>query len=270
MNRDAETEFDRQVGVLLDRGYPALAGITEPEFAAVVEPLRDLVRTEVPVLDGRGTTSRVPFVVVTPPAAIRAEDLVPTLSLVDGGQAGILDRNHGEAGLAPYRPLPWLGVPDSGAYLLLDVERGEEFCGVRPEDALPVVRGRGRSPLTVHEGIALVTAFPAVLERNRCFMLAGSRRGDRRVPALWISGRAPKLGWCWDGNPHSWLGTASTARRVSAQPGGHGDGGAEGVGSGAAGPVPVGAEWSPGRRGPGDTVSPGPRRHPGGLRPGSA
>ena len=26
---------------------------------------------------------------------------------------------------------------------------------------------------------------------------------------MWISERAPKLGWCWDGNPHTWLGTAS-------------------------------------------------------------
>ena len=40
-------------------------------------------------------------------------------------------------------------------------------------------------------------------------MLSGSRRGDRRVPAMWISARAPKLGWCWDGNPHDWLGVAS-------------------------------------------------------------
>ena len=36
-----------------------------------------------------------------------------------------------------------------------------------------------------------------------------------RVPALWISERAPKLGWCWDGNPHTWLGLASAGRRVS-------------------------------------------------------
>jgi hypothetical protein len=95
------------------------------------------------------------------------------------------------------------------------VDRGEEFCGVRPEDALPVVRSRGRTPLTIDEGIAVVLQQPALLERNKCFMLSGSRRGDRRVPALWISERAPKLGWCWDGNPHSWLGVASAGSRVA-------------------------------------------------------
>ncbi len=65
----------------------------------------------------------------------------------------------------------------------------------------------------------MVTHAPHVLERNRCFMLSGSRRGDRRVPAMWISAGAPKLGWCWDGNPHGWLGVASAAGRVSAPAG---------------------------------------------------
>ena len=46
-------------------------------------------------------------------------------------------------------------------------------------------------------------------------MLAGSRCGDRRVPALWISEGAPKLGWCWAGNPHTWLGTASAGSRTA-------------------------------------------------------
>ena len=89
----------------------------------------------------------------------------------------------------------------------------------RPEDATATIRSRGRGPLTIDEGIALVTQAPQVLEPNKCFMLAGSRRsarpGDRRVPALWISERAPKLGWCWDGNPHTWLGTASAGRRAA-------------------------------------------------------
>ena len=106
-------------------------------------------------------------------------------------------------------------MPDARAYLLLGVERGEEFCGVRPEEALPVIRGRGRTPLTIDEGIAVVTHAPQLLEKNKCFMLSGSRRHDRRVPAMWISERAPKLGWCWDGNPHTWLGVASAAARVA-------------------------------------------------------
>src|SRR5688572_23571855 len=114
--------------------------------------------------------------------------------------------------LVTYDPLPELELPGP-AYLLVDVDRGEEFCGVRPEEALPVIRDRGRTPLTIDEGIAVVTHEPRLLEKNKCFMLSGSRRHDRRVPALWISDRAPKLGWCWDGNPHTWLGVASAGAR---------------------------------------------------------
>ena len=128
---------------------------------------------------------------------------------------GILDRNHGEQGLSPYNPVPEVTLPDPAAYLLLDVDRGEEFLGVRPQEALPVILARGRTPLTIEEGIAVVTHAPHLLGKNRCFMLSGSRRGDRRVPAMWISAGAPKLGWCWDGNPHDWLGVASTSGRVA-------------------------------------------------------
>jgi hypothetical protein len=97
--------------------------------------------------------------------------------------------------------------------VVFDVERGDEFCGVRPNDAVPVILDRGRTPLTIHEGIAFATQHPRSLERNRCYMLAGSRRGDKRVPALWISEKAPKLGWCWAGNLHTWLGIASAGSR---------------------------------------------------------
>ena len=39
--------------------------------------------------------------------------------------------------------------------------------------------------------------------------------GDKRVPALWVSARRPRLGWCFQGAPHTWLGSASCGGRVS-------------------------------------------------------
>ena len=53
---------------------------------------------------------------------------------------------------------------------------------------------------------------PEAIAPNWGFSMAGSRRGDQRVPAFWVSEGRPKLGWCWDRNPHTWLGTASAAR----------------------------------------------------------
>jgi hypothetical protein len=203
------TTFSAQLDRLVDLGYPALAGLADSAFRDLFAPLEPLAPDGEPAEPGR-----VPFVLVVSRTLVDPCATVPLLRLAGGRKPGVVDRNHAEGDLATYHPLPELGVPDAAGYLLLDVERGEEFCGVRPEDALPVISGRGRTPLTIDEGIALVTQVPRLLEKNRCFMLSGSRRQDRRVPAMWISERAPKLGWCWDGNPHSWLGVASARARV--------------------------------------------------------
>ena len=61
-------------------------------------------------------------------------------------------------------------------------------------------------------------------------MTIGSRKKtraglDTRAPAIWISGGtgrdgarrkgAPKVGWCWEGNRHTWLGIASARSQAS-------------------------------------------------------
>ena len=208
--------LDRQVDTLLSLGYPALAGLSGAELTDRLAPLRDAAAS-LPDLPETDAPGRAALVLVLTRELVDPESTVPLLRLAPRGtRPGIVDRNHGVEGLAPYRPTEHVHLPDRAAYLLLDVDRGEEFRGVPPQDALPVVLGRGRTPLTIEEGIALVTHAPQVLEKNRCFMLSASRRGDRRVPALWISDRAPKLGWCWDGNPHDWLGTASAGGRLAA------------------------------------------------------
>jgi hypothetical protein len=210
---DIDDELDRQLSVMVDAGCPALAGMTTPAFAALVEPLREVVRSwqgESPAREGGDACA---WVIVLSSSLITGEDLVPLLCLPGGSLPGVVDRNHGDQPLSRYVPLPELAVPQGPAYVVFGVDRGDEFRGVRPRDAVPVIEGRGRTPLTIHEGIAFAMQHPSSLERNRCYMLAGSRRGDKRVPALWISGRAPKLGWCWEGNLHTWLGIASAGSR---------------------------------------------------------
>jgi len=215
-----DDELDRQARVLVDHGILGMVGLARDHFARAVEELRPVLQTKVPSNAGREPgEGLVSFVLVTTAGVDRemaaAEEQVPLLRLSGGSAPGVLDRNHGPEGLAPYQPISEVGPPPASVYALLDVDRGEEFCGVAPQDALPVIQARGRTPLTIVEGLALVLLHPHMLKKNACFMLSGSRRGDRRVPALWISGKAPKLGWCWDGNPHTWLGVASTASRVT-------------------------------------------------------
>ncbi|MFE3176628.1 DUF5701 family protein [Amycolatopsis sp. NPDC059090] len=120
-------------------------------------------------------------------------------------------------------------LPDAPLYLVTDIDRGDEMGNWSPEEALPAITKAGRSPLLLTEGIHWVLQQPSALERNHCFMTIGSRlrkengKFDSRTPALWISngtGRdgserrnAPKVGWCWWGNRHTWLGFGSTAGR---------------------------------------------------------
>jgi len=208
---DAGAEFDRQVRVLVELGYPALAGLDEDGFRALVAPLRGRAAACAGVCDPEA--GRVPFVLVLTREVAPIEETMPLTVLHGGKKPGFVDRSFEPGSLERFTPPQGVELPGR-AYLLTGVERGEEFCDAVPQEALDVIAGRGRTPLTIEEGIALVTLFPQVLVKNRCFSLGGSRCGDRRLPAVWISGRAPKLGWCWEGNPHTWLGMASAGGRA--------------------------------------------------------
>ncbi|GAA4680960.1 DUF5701 family protein [Streptomyces chumphonensis] len=127
-----------------------------------------------------------------------------------------------------------INLPESPLYLVSGVDRGDHLANWSPEEALPALTEHHRTPLLLTEGIHWVLQQPAALERNRCFMTIGSRLRkpngtyDARTPALWISngtgrdGRerrgAPKVGWCWWRNRHTWLGFASATGRTPSGP----------------------------------------------------
>lgn len=126
---------------------------------------------------------------------------------------------------APYT----VQVPEAPLYLVRGLDRGDHLANWSPDEALPELTQNGRTPLLLTEGIHWVLQQPGALERNRCFMTIGSRLRkpngtyDSRTPAVWISngtgrdGRerrnAPKIGWCWWRNRHTWLGFGSTTGR---------------------------------------------------------
>jgi Family of unknown function (DUF5701) len=187
--------FDDQVAALLERGVAD----DEAAFRTVVESARPAEPAVRSVL----TVSRE--VVPVAHAAARVERRGKELVL-----------GHLAPGdLGSFVPIDAVEVPDSPAYLAHEVDLGAGSRNVPPEDALRDILEAGRSPLTLDEGIALVLQQPEVIARNWGFSMAGSRRGDQRVPAFWISEGRPKLGWCWDRNPHTWLGTASCSHRTA-------------------------------------------------------
>ena len=206
-----------QLQTYIDSGYPQLAGLSRAAFedlgnASIAGFEQSAPEKSDPAVMGIGALLVVTRELVAP------ELRVPLLRLVGAAKPGIVDRNHdsdARKGLSHYNPRPELEVPLAPMYVLVGIERGDEFRNVRPLDATDAIASRGRSPLTIDEGISLAAVAPELLVKNHCFMLAGSSRGDKRMPALWIAEGAPKLGWCYDRNPHSWLGVASAARRVS-------------------------------------------------------
>ncbi|MGN9775187.1 DUF5701 family protein [Micromonospora sp. H33] len=205
---DPGAEFDRQVHRLVELGYPALAGLSPESFRDLVVPLRAAAVTGATGLPAP-TEGRVPFLLVVTRDLVPVEARVALTTLAGKSRPGIVDRHYAEGDLARFDPIKELEVPAGPAYLLFDVDRGEETRNLAPASAMEVITGQDRLPLTIDEGLAFVTLHPPALAKNKCFSLVGSRCGDKRVPAIWISQGAPKLGWCWWGNPHTWLGSAS-------------------------------------------------------------
>jgi uncharacterized protein DUF5701 len=128
-----------------------------------------------------------------------------------------------------FTPIETVALPGSPVYLVHGLDRGDAMANWSPDEALPAIVGANRTPLVLTEGMHWLLQRPETLERGNCFMTIGSRRRtasgtlDARTPALWISngtGRdgaanrdAPKVGWCWAGNRHTWLGFASAGDR---------------------------------------------------------
>jgi hypothetical protein len=198
---EADLEFDRQVAALVASGVPELVDFREDTFRAALEPLRDLL----PALPAGGA---IPFVIVVPAAP--AADLLAAVEAPGGAGFSTMPADE----LARFRPLPELDAPRT-PYLLLDVDPGPDTLGVPPREAAARIAAAGRTPLTVSEGLALLVCDPGVLRSRNCFSLLGSRAGDKRVPALWVSARRPRLGWCYEGAAHDWLGSASCGGRLA-------------------------------------------------------
>lgn len=197
----AVAELRRQTQSLIDSGLPALAGCTADRLrrlAGALEPLlpQDAAADSVILVPGR--------------------QLAPAHRLVElarlAGRPGFTSM-PGED-LARFVPTPEVAVPEQEMWLIVDVDTGAGTLGVRPNDALPEILASGRTPLTLEEGVAVALAHPEWLRERNCFQMLGSRAGDKRVTGMWVSKGAPRLGWCWGGNPHSWLGMATAGGRL--------------------------------------------------------
>jgi hypothetical protein len=206
--RNALTKsFDEQVQHLVALGYPTMLGCPAELFRQRLEGLRAHVPAGAPGMDVEQGTAA--WVLVVHSAVAPVDATLPRI--VRRGHAAIERLFPRAPGF--FRPLPDLSAHAGQAYLLLGVDRGNASLNAVPRQAQERIAADGRTPLMLEEGVALLTQYPEMLQPNRCFMMLGSRGDDKRVPALWLSGKQPKLGWCWEGNPHTWLGFATCGSR---------------------------------------------------------
>lgn len=198
-----------QVEALVAAGVPEAARISPVELAAHAAKLPE-----------------VPGAVLSVHPSLAAPGRLAGL-LRHGGRSGFVVSDMTD--VDDFTPISGLVIPDLPLYLVLGPTRGDELRNASPVEAMGAIRGAGRTPLTLNEGISWLLLEPTVLQAGACFMTIGSRKHagaqvDGRCPAIWISrgtGRdgptrrnAPKVGWCWAGNRHTWLGHASAASRL--------------------------------------------------------
>ena len=215
------------------RLLPAAALVPLPPAAVQAERLVTLGVHEIAGLSPAELRSAAAAVCEPGTLLVVSPELAPASALAPlmerAGRPGfvVADMTDVDA-FAPVEPVV---LPEGPVYAVTGLDRGDAMANWSPDEALPAITAAGRTPLTLTEGIGWLLQCPDVLVRNACFMTIGSRlrradgRLDTRTPALWISngtgrdGRerrnAPKVGWCWAGNRHTWLGIASAQGRAA-------------------------------------------------------
>ena len=139
-----------QLERLVQLGVPALAGRSPEEFRRLGADLPD----------------RPDAFLAVHPSLVSAAALTPLLSR--SGKPGFVVEDM--ADLDRFVPLPTIEIPDRPLYLVAEPDRGDDLRNWSPDEAMPELTARGRSPLTISEGISWLLQQPDRLEANYCFM----------------------------------------------------------------------------------------------------
>ncbi len=210
-----------QAATLVRLGVAAAAGLSADEFARAAD---DLVKVAGTAGDG-ALLAMDPARV--PPSWLASRMRLPGHDDPAAKEGFVVDDL---TDLDDFAAIESITLPSGPLYLVVDPRRGDEYANVSPNEALVELTARRRTPLLISEAVTWALQTPQVIAPNHCYMAIGSRIGkadgslDSRTPAVWISGGtgrdgrarkgAPKVGWCWAGNRHTWLGIASAAGRV--------------------------------------------------------
>ena len=150
----------------------------------------------------------IPFIIVVKNEVIAGEKAMPLVEL-EGKKGYTYPDEDGIKGFEPFG----VEAPNGKAYLAVDIETGKTTLGETPDEAIKKIKSDDRSPLTLEEGVALVTHHPEALKDNHVFM-PGSRHGPDEVASLWLGEGRPRLGWNLSDSSRSKWGSASCGSRV--------------------------------------------------------
>ncbi|HSP60699.1 MAG TPA: DUF5701 family protein, partial [Ornithinimicrobium sp.] len=169
---------------LVALGVHELAGLSAAQVRAEATRLTQVVGAD------RGTAGTVGATALL----VLAERLVPPSVLAPlmrlpargGERSGFVVEDMTD--LDDFGPVEGLVVPDSPLYVVTDPDRGDDLANWSPDEALPELGRRGRTPLLTAEGIQWALQTPGVVADGHCFMAIGSRlrkgngRLDSRTP----------------------------------------------------------------------------------------
>lgn len=160
------------------------------------------------------------------PSCVPASRLTPLLDR--GGKHGFVVVDMPD--VDDFTPIEQVTLPASSLYLVHDIDRGDHMANWSPNEALPAVTASethtphpwGGHPLAASAATSPRTEpllhgdrLPASQARRRPGRKDAGAVDQQTGPAEMgrETANAPKVGWCWAGNRHTWLGFASAADR---------------------------------------------------------
>ncbi|EPI44734.1 DUF5701 family protein [Gardnerella vaginalis] len=191
----ASEEIQQQLDRIVALGYPDVADMSADAFRALARPLLHALEK----ID-LGTN----ILLVPTRELVSPESLISRTSI---------DRMAGFTTMPPrdiasFMPQDGFEPPEGPFYVAIDPHTGTQYLNREPDVAHKLIDSDERLPLTLEEGLALVTQHPDWLESKNGFNLLGSQSTDGRVPSIWMSQGAPRLGAVWQNSRHTWLGNA--------------------------------------------------------------
>jgi hypothetical protein len=151
--------FTKQIDTIMQRKFHTPTGLSESDFVDLhIMPLKQLLLKN--DRDTKIEESHVPILVVVPNAIVPLSYQLQSIreSMNDIQLEHIIKPEW-------FENAEGVSTPDK-PYLLLDVETGYAMKNITPKKCLKIFTDQGRFPLTVDEGIALISHFPEVLESH--------------------------------------------------------------------------------------------------------